>query len=89
MKLSEAELEAIEWLKYEGGSMLVTHIPSKSERGILGETVPGMAIFKKLEKKGLVFFSIEDEEPFADLPGFSFTPEVYLVTDEPESSKSK
>lgn len=39
-----------------------------------------MAVYKKLEKKGLVFFT--EEEPMED--GFVFTNEVYL-TDEGKS----
>lgn len=79
MKLSQAERSAIEILKGEGGSMLTSKIPEKSESSVF--TVrPGMAVYKKLEKKGLVFFT--EEEPMED--GFMFTNEVYL-TDEGKS----
>ena len=83
MKLSEAEQSALELLKNEGGSMLTSKIPDKNERSIFAGTFgiePGMAVYKKLEKKGLVFFT--EEEPMED--GFVFTNEVYL-TDEGKS----
>lgn len=79
MKLSQSELAAIELLKNEGGNMLTSKIPDKNERSFFG-IVPGMAVYKKLEKKGLVFFT--EEEPMED--GFVFTNEVYL-TDEGKS----
>lgn len=81
MKLSEAEQEALDWLKAEGGSMLISNIPDKNEKTVFGGIEPGMAVFKKLEKKGLIFFT--EEEPFELEPDlwFTFTEEVYLVTD--------
>lgn len=80
MNLSEAEQNAIDWLKREGGSMLISKIPDRNERDCFGDIQPGMGVFKKLEKKDLVYFTDESEEPFEDIPGFTFTPEVYLVT---------
>ena len=79
MKLSEAE-SAIEVLKSNGGSLLTSKIPDKNERNVFGGTDPGMAVFKKLEKKGLVFFT--EEESFETEPGiwFTWTNEVCLVT---------
>ena len=79
MKLSQAERSAIEILKGEGGNMLTSKIPEKSESSVFAVR-PGLAVYKKLEKKGLVFFT--EEEPMED--GFMFTNEVYL-TDEGKS----
>ena len=60
--------------------MLVTKIPDRNEKDVFGRIEPGMAVFKKLERKGLVFFT--EEEPIELEPDFwfTFTPEVYLVT---------
>jgi hypothetical protein len=83
LKLSEAERAAICILHERGGSMLTSNIPDKNERSIFAGVFgiePGMAVYKKLEKKGLVFFT--EEEPMED--GFVFTNEVYL-TDEGKS----
>ena len=76
--LSEMEREALEWLKGQGGSVLVTTIPEKNTRGVFGME-PGMTVFKKLAKKGLVI--ITEEEPFQldDGTWFEFTPSVDLV----------
>lgn len=80
LKLSEAERAAIFILHVRGGNMLTSNIPERSiVAGVFG-IEPGMAVYKKLEKKGLVFFT--EEEPMED--GFVFTNEVYL-TDEGKS----
>jgi len=78
MELSSTEHEALDWLRGEGGSVLVSRIPEKNERGVFG-IEPGMTIFKKLAKKGLVI--ITEEEPFQleDGTWFEFTPSVDLV----------
>jgi len=83
MNLSANERTALEILKDKGGSMLTSLIPDKNERAVFRGyfgVEPGMAVYKKLEKKGLVFFT--EEEPMED--GFVFTNEVYL-TDEGKS----
>ena len=73
--LSSSEKEAIEWLKLKGGSMLISEIPEKNVKSLaFGNIIPGMAAFKKLEKKGLVFFTEEDE----DVSEFDWTLEVHL-----------
>lgn len=59
-ELSDTEKEAIDWLKDQGGSVLFYNILPKNSRGIFGEFIPGMTIFRQLEKKGLVVF-VEDE----------------------------
>lgn len=68
LKLSDAERAAICILKKHGGSLLTSNIPDKNQHHIFG-IEPGMAVYKKLEKKGLVFFT--EEEPMED--GFVFT----------------
>lgn len=80
MNLSSNERTALEILRDKGGSMLTSLIPDKNERSVFCGVEPGMAVYKKLEKKGLVFFT--EEEPMED--GFMFTNEVYL-TDEGKS----
>lgn len=55
--LSQAEQEALDVLRRNGGVILVSAVPDKTERGILGEVIPGIAIYRKLEKKGLVYFT--------------------------------
>ncbi|TXI24204.1 MAG: hypothetical protein E6Q67_03015 [Roseateles sp.] len=81
--LSAIERAALQALVSEGGSMLVTMISERNERTVFGDVVAGMNVFRRLEKKGLLYFT--EEEPL-DLPGdpldgFTYTPEVY-ITDE-------
>jgi hypothetical protein len=76
MKLSSTEAAAISILKHHGGCMLTSRVPEKNERDIVfGNIEPGMGVYKKLEKKGLVV--ITEEEPMDD--GFCFTNEIYLT----------
>lgn len=78
IELSEAEQTAMDWLRNEGGEILTSRIEDKSCRDVFGGTIPGMTVFKKLAKKGLVFFS--EEEPFEleDGTWFQFTNSVCL-----------
>lgn len=81
--LSESEKAALRWIKTTSCN-LVSHIPDKTERNVFGDPVPGMSIFRKLEKKGLCFETIEDPVRFTDDPNeepFYFTPSMEL-TDE-------
>jgi hypothetical protein len=79
-KLSQSEYDALSFLASEGGCVLTSSIPDKNERGVFG-IVPGHTVFKKLEKKGLVFYT--EEEPISDpggpLDGFVFTNEIYIT----------
>lgn len=79
--LSEAEQNALDWLRQAGGEILTSKIPEKNERSVFGGIEPGIGVFKKLEKKGLVFFT--EEDPFETESGvwFTFTNSVCLVTD--------
>jgi hypothetical protein len=76
--LSVMEQEALDWLKHKGGSVLITDIPEKNIRGVFG-LEPGLTVFKKLEKKGLVAFT--EEEPFQLDNGewFEYTSSVELL----------
>lgn len=83
LKLSSSEVAALTTLVEAGGSMLETKIPERNERNPFGDVQPGLGVYRRLCKKGLLYFT--EEEPL-DLPGdpidgFTFTPEVY-ITDE-------
>ncbi len=87
MNLSAAERAALTNLVEEGGAMLETNIPERNGRSVFGDAIAGMEVYRKLEKKGLLYFT--EEEPM-DLPGepldgFMFTPLVY-ITDEGRSA---
>lgn len=79
MKLSETEQEALKWLQSMGGTVLVSKIPDKTERDCLDVLQPGMTIFRKLEKKGLVFITEEEPVELEEGVWFEFTPSVELV----------
>lgn len=84
MKLTAIEKAALENLRKAGGGVLTTRIPETTERDVVFGTIePGMAIYQKLEKKGLVFFTEEDpvDDPDSKLHGFQFTNEIYLTED--------
>jgi hypothetical protein len=76
--LSEMEKNALEWLRDAGGSVLVSRIADKNSRDVFG-VEPGMTMFKKLEKKGLVFITEEDPIQLDDGTWFQFTPTVELA----------
>jgi len=72
-ELTKTEMEALEWLKYNGGSVLTSRVPDKNERDPVFRTlVPGLSMFEKLEKLDLVV--ITEEEPMED--DFCFTPSI-------------
>ncbi len=74
MKLTRAEIAALEMI--ERGSILTTAICDKTNtHHVFGNVNPGIGVFKKLEKKGLLFFTEEDPMP----DGFVFTNEVYIT----------
>ena len=72
------EHQALEWLKGQGGSVLVSAIQEKNTRGVFGFE-PGMTVFKKLAKKGLVIITEEEPIQLDDGTWFQFTPSVDLV----------
>ena len=71
--LSETEHAALDFLKSHGGSVLVTQVPDKTTKDFMG-IVAGIAIYRKLERKGYVI--ITEEEPMED--GFVFTNMIEL-----------
>ena len=70
LSLSEVEIAALEFLASHGGSVLVTAIPDKNEKGMFGEKIAGMRVYAKLERRGLAVLT---EEPVGE-DGFQFTP---------------
>lgn len=77
--LSASEVEALDWLQSRGGSVLVSRVPDKNERDHIGMFTPGLTVFRKLEKKGLVFFTVEEPFELPDGTIFEFTPSIELV----------
>ncbi len=77
--LSDMEREALEWLRGRGGSVLITSVSEKNTRGVFGME-PGLTIFKKLDKKGLVVITEEEPIQLDDGTWFTFTPAIELVT---------
>jgi len=76
--LSANEIEALDWLKSKGGEVLITSVPDKNERDHIGVFTPGLTLFKKLAKKGLVYFTIEDPLVLDDGTEFEFTQAICL-----------
>ena len=74
--LSESEMTALDILENAGGSMLITEIPNTNEKDEFGCVIPGMGVYRKLEKKGFLVIC----EPLVDEDGFQWTPAVELVT---------
>jgi hypothetical protein len=70
--LTDTEMLALETAN---GSPLVTVIPDKNFRDVFGTTVPGLAVYRRLEKLDLLFFT--EEEPMDD--GFVFTQMLELT----------
>lgn len=80
--LTEAEAAALAVLYGKfGGTMLTSDVPERTERGVFGQIVPGLAIYRKLEQKGLVEFTeAETSGASGDASeGFVFTNEVRLT----------
>lgn len=73
--MTDAENNALRFLAYHGGSVLVTQVPEKTERGAFGESVPGLPVYKKLARQDLVL--ITEEEINED--GFTYTPMIELT----------
>ena len=62
-KLSAAEKAALQLLQEEGGSLIEWRVPETTEKEpVFGTIVPGIPVYQKLERMGLVFFT--EEEPF-------------------------
>lgn len=69
LALSEIEFAALEFLHTHGGSVLVTAIPDKNDKGMFGEKIAGMRVYQKLDKRGLLVLT---EEPVEE-DGFQYT----------------
>jgi len=77
-KLSENEILAL--IKASAGISL-RHVPDRTETDVLGSVDPGLGVYKKLARKGLVVITEEDliDEDDPDLG--TWTPSVE-ITDE-------
>jgi len=81
LRLTENEERALDLLISAGGSLLTSSIPDSSERDIVfGLVTPGHSVYRRLERLGLVFYTVEDplDCPGDPLDGFLFTNEVYI-----------
>ena len=74
--LSESEIIALQTIQEHDGSLLVFYIPDNNEKDLWGVVIPGMRVYQKLEKKGLVFITEEEPVVFEDGEEFEFTPSV-------------
>lgn len=57
--LSEAEIAALKWIQ-KGVGTFVHNIDTKTTQDVFGSPIPGLRVFRKLEKKGLCFETEED-----------------------------
>ena len=78
--MTNSEQAAIDFLKIQGGSCLVTAVPDKNEKGVFGEIVAGMTTYRQLQRKGCV--NITEEEPDGD--GFTYTNTIELLKEKNE-----
>lgn len=74
-KLSTAETSALRILSDHGNAMLISSVPDKNYTDEFGGVIPGVGIYKKLDRKGLVLITEEE----ADSEGFVFTPQIELL----------
>ena len=72
--LSQTEQAALCFIAQER-AVLVTRVPEKNERGDFGEIVPGIRVYRSLDRQGLVI--ITEEEPDED--GFEWTPMIEIT----------
>lgn len=78
-QLSEAEFGALEFIASNGGEVLESRVEPTNKKDCFGNVIPGMTVFRRLEKAGLVFFTEEDSIEVAGLPDFTFTPSICLT----------
>lgn len=57
---SEAELEA---LRQASQNISINSVEEKNSKDFTGTVIPGMSVYKKLIKMGLMYFT-EEEDPF-------------------------
>ena len=80
--LSANQRTALQLLQEHGGSLIEWRVPETIEKDpVFGTVIPGITVYRTLERMGLVFFT--EEEPF-DLPGdpldgFQFSCEIYIT----------
>lgn len=79
MTVSRHERTALETLIERGGCILTTQVPDKNHPGVFG-VEPGLAVYRRLARLGLVYFT-EEEPIMLDGEPFTFTNEIY-ITDE-------
>ena len=82
ISLSKSERAALEFLLKNDG-VLTSTIQDKNEKNHWGDVIPGHSTFRKLEKKGLCFYT--EEEPMDaigdNVDGFVFTNEIYITAE--------
>lgn len=74
--LSESERKALETLK-ERLSIMIYTIPDKTGKDFFGNPIPGIVVYKKLEKRGLCIIC----EPIVDDDGFEWSPAVEITAE--------
>ena len=73
--ISQAELVALQTLDRMDGGLLTSWVNETNSKDEFGGIVPGIRVYKKLDKKGFVI--ITEEEIGED--GFEFTPMIDLT----------
>lgn len=79
--LSPNEWTALRLLDEAGGSIIEWNVPDKNEKdSIFGCVTPGHGVYRKLEKMGLVFYTVEEplDKPGDPFDGFTFSREIYI-----------
>ena len=81
-KLSAAEKAALQLLQEEGGSLIEWRVPETTEKDpVFGTVIPGITVYRTLERMGLVFFTVEESFDLLGDPldGFQFSCEIYIT----------
>lgn len=76
--LSSAEIVALRWIK-KGVGTQVWRIEPKSSEDMWGDPIPGMGVFKRLEKKGLCYQTVEDTITLDNGEEFEFSSTMELT----------
>jgi hypothetical protein len=79
--MTEAEEEAIRLVR-QAGMLLVSQIADATSRGVLGEMIPGIRVFEKLRRRGVLYLTEEEGLSMEDGTVFEFTPAYCLVEEE-------
>lgn len=77
-KLTENQKKALNNLLNRDG-VFITAVPEKNEKDEFGDTMPGLSVYKALDKMGLVIITEEEPIHFDDGEEFNFTPTIYLT----------